>query len=305
MRKLELGLLWLVTLTIGTILATPANAKLRVFACEPEWAALASELGRDAVDVYQASTALQDPHRIEARPSLVARMRSADLVVCNGAELEVGWLPVLMQTAGNKRVQPGTPGYLAAADYAEKLEVPTQLDRAAGDIHPSGNPHVHLDPRNVARVAVALSERLGQLDPARAADFRGWGDDFQQRWQAAIVRWETAAAGLRGVKYVSYHKDLVYLAHWLGLVELMNIEPKPGIPPTTQHLAELVGQLQQQPADFITRLGFQDPKPAEWLASRTGLPLLTLPYTVGGTPAAIDLFSLFDTTIAALQSARR
>ena len=138
----------------------PALAAVNIFACVPEWASLARELGGDKVSVYQASSPLQDPHRIEARPSLVAQMRRADLVICTGAELETGWLPVLMQTAGNRNVQPGTPGYIAAADYVDRLEKPTQLDRAAGDIHPGGNPHVQLDPRNIAKIAVVVSDRL-------------------------------------------------------------------------------------------------------------------------------------------------
>src|SRR5512137_2010491 len=139
------------------VLAFPTQAALRVLACEPEWGALALELGGNLVDVSVATSALQDPHQIQARPSLIARMRNADLVVCTGAELEVGWLPVLLQTAGNTRVQPGLPGYFEAATFVDMLDVPTQFDRAAGDIHPYGNPHIHLDPHNIARVASALS----------------------------------------------------------------------------------------------------------------------------------------------------
>ena len=294
---------------VATLAAAPADATLKVFACEPEWASLAKELGGDAVDVYAASTAMQDAHHIEARPSLVARMRSADFVVCTGAELEVGWLPVLFQSAGNTRVQPSTNGYLAAADFVTRLEVPTQLDRAAGDIHPGGNPHVHLDPHNIAKVAAALSARLAVVDAAHAADYRARGDDFQQRWQAATTRWETEGAPLAGMRFVSFHKDLVYLAHWLKLVEVANIEPKPGLPPTAAHLADLVGKLGQsvsgeKGADVITRDPFQDPKPAEWLAAQTHVPLVTLPFTVGGSATATDLFKLYDETLALLVGAR-
>ena len=203
-----------------------------MFACLPEWASLAQELGGDKVSVYQASSPLQDPHRIEARPSLVAHMRSAQLVICTGAELETGWLPVLMQTAGNRNVQPGTPGYIAAADYVDRLEVPTRLDRAEGDIHPSGNPHIQLDPRNIAKVATVVSDRLAKVDPANAAYYAARGEDFQTRWRAAIARWEQQAQPLKGMRLVPYHKDSVYLIHWLGMVEVMDIEPKPGIPPS-------------------------------------------------------------------------
>src|SRR5262249_46183511 len=159
------------------------------FACEPEWASLTELLGGDAVSVYQASTAMQDPHRIEARPSLVAKMRGAELVVCTGAELETGWLPVLLQTAGNRNVQPGAPGFVAAADFVDRLEVPSRLDRAEGDIHPGGNPHIQLDPHNIAKVASVISARLASLDPAHAATYTSRGQDFQKRWADAIVRW--------------------------------------------------------------------------------------------------------------------
>ena len=153
------------------LLAAPAHAALRVFACEPEWGALAQQLGGALVEVSVATSALQDPHQIQAKPSLIARARNADLVVCTGAELEIGWLPVLLQQSGNARVQPGQPGNFAAADFVRKLDVPTQLDRAQGDVHAAGNPHIQTDPRNIAAVARALSTRLQQVDAAHAADY--------------------------------------------------------------------------------------------------------------------------------------
>jgi len=283
----------------------PAHAALNIFACEPEWAALSRELGGDKVSVYQATTALQDPHRVEARPSLIAHMRSADLLVCTGADLEVGWLPVLLQTSGNNKVPVGQPGYFMAADFVNKLEVPTVLDRAQGDVHPYGNPHVHLDPRNIARVAQALSERLAKIDAANAAYYQARYKDFDERWKKAIVDWQARAVPLKGMKMVAYHKDEVYLINWLGMVEMMNIEPKPGIPPSAGHLTELLAKLQEQPADVITRGAYQDPKAAEWLSERTKIPVVMLPYTVGGTPEAKDLFSFYDDTINRLLKARK
>jgi len=284
---------------------TASHAALNVFACVPEWAALASELGGDKVSVYQASNALQDPHRIEARPSLVARMRSADLAICTGAELEVGWLPVLLQTAGNAKVQPGKPGFIAAADLVDRLEVPSRVDRAEGDIHPQGNPHIHLDPHNIAKVGLALTERLQQIDAANSAYYAARGRDFQARWQEAIARWEKEGANLRGRKVVCHHKSATYLLHWLGMSEVMNVEPKPGIPPSTGHLTELVARLKAEPADLIVRSMYNDPKATEWLSERTGIPLVALPYTVGGTPQAKDLFALFDDTLARLEKAKK
>src|SRR3954454_5845429 len=142
---------------------------LDVFACEPEWAALAQELGGNAVTAVSATTARQDPHQIQARPSLIARLRNAGLVVCTGAELEIGWMPILLRQSANPRIQPNTPGYFEAARQVRLLEVPAQLDRAMGDVHAAGNPHLQTDPRNIAAVATALSARMQQLDPANAA----------------------------------------------------------------------------------------------------------------------------------------
>jgi zinc/manganese transport system substrate-binding protein len=284
---------------------SPAFATVSIFACLPEWAALATELGGNKVSVYQASNALQDPHHIEARPSLVARMRSADLAICTGAELEIGWLPVLLQTAGNQKVQPGQPGFIAAAEFVDRLEVPTRLDRAEGDIHPAGNPHIQLDPHNIAKVGLVLTQRLEQIDAGNAAYYESRSKDFQSRWGQAISRWEKDAAPLKGLRIVPYHKDSVYLIKWLGLVEVMNIEPKPGIPPSAGHLSDLVGRLKGGAADVIARSAYQDPKAATWLAEKTNIPVVELPYTVGGTPGAKDLFGLFDDSIAKLKAVKK
>jgi zinc/manganese transport system substrate-binding protein len=284
-------------------LALPAQAKIDVFACVPEWAALTKELGGDKVSIYQATNAKQDPHRVEARPSLVARMRSAELMVCTGAELEVGWLPVLLQNAGNAKVQRGQPGYFLAADYVDKLEIPTNLDRAEGDIHPQGNPHIQYNPHNIAKVASALSQRLEKIDPANSAYYAAQGEQFQKRWGDATQRWEQQGASLKGARLVVYHKGSTYLSHWLGMNEVGNIEPKPGMPPTTAHLSALLAALQAQPADAIVRMAYNDPKAPQWLAERTHIQVVELPFTVGGTPEAKDLYGLFDDTIARLKKA--
>src|SRR5437879_6595149 len=188
-------------------IALPAAAALNVFTCEPEWGALAQELGGDKVSVFSATTALQDPHRIEARPSLIARIRNADLLICSGSELEVGWLPLLLTQSGNDRIQPGSPGYLEASQYVVKLEIPKVIDRALGDIHPAGNPHIHLDPRNIAKVAEVLTGRLAELDHANAELYKTRADSFAKRWQSAIGGWATRAAVLKGIPIVVYHKD--------------------------------------------------------------------------------------------------
>jgi zinc/manganese transport system substrate-binding protein len=293
------------TALAALLAATAAHAKIEVFACEPEWGALASELGGDKVNVYVASTAKQDPHRIEARPSLIAHMRSADIAACTGAELEIGWLPVLEKTAGNNKVQSGQPGSFMAADYVAKLEVPTRADRAEGDVHPYGNPHIHLDPRNIARAGQALSEHLAKVDPGNAVYYQARWADFDTRWRKAIAGWQTKAAPLRGMKVVPYHKDQTYLINWLGLVEVATIEPKPGIPPSAGQLSELLTKLQADPPAAIIITAHTDPKAAEWLSERTKIPVVLLAYTVGGNAQSTDLFSLFDDTIARLLAVKK
>lgn len=289
---------WLAAVLI--LLASPALAALNIFACEPEWGALAKELGGDKVAVFTATTALQDPHRIEARPSLIARARNADLMVCTGAQLEVGWLPLLLGQAGNARIQPGQPGYVEAASYVTKLEVPQVLDRSLGDVHPAGNPHVHLDPRNIARVAEALAQRLTALDRPNADFYRAQSRNFLARWHEAVARWEMQGAALRGLPIVVYHQDLSYFNNWLKLREVGALEPKPGIPPGAGHLAELLARLQREPARAVVRAAYNDPKAAEWLAERAGIPAVVVPFTVGGSERAKDLFGLFDDMLAQL-----
>jgi len=285
------------------LLAVPAQAALRVFACEPEWGALAQELGGNLVDVSVATSALQDPHQIQAKPSLIARARNADLVVCTGAELELGWLPVLLQQSGNAKVQPGQSGNFAAADFVRKLDVPGQLDRSQGDVHAAGNPHIQTDPRNIAQVATALGARLAQVDAAHASEYAQRLKDFSQRWQQAIVRWTTQAAPLRGAAVVSQHKAFVYLYDWLGMKEVAVLEPKPGVEPTASHLQEVLASLKSVPVRMTLYSAYQDSKPAEWLSRNANVPAVKIPFTVGGTEAAKDLFSLFDDTLARLLAA--
>ncbi|UCE76021.1 MAG: zinc ABC transporter substrate-binding protein [Gammaproteobacteria bacterium] len=281
-------------------LPVDSNANLEVFACEPEWAALVEEIGAQRVEVFSATTAQQDVHHIQARPGLIARVRRADLVVCTGAELEAGWLPVLLRRAGNPAVQPGTSGYFEAADHVTMLEKPASLDRAEGDVHARGNPHIHLDPRNIEHVASALGDRLAALDPAHATSYRAALADFERRWQAARARWEQQAQPLRGMPVVVHHPSWVYLNQWLGLRQVTSLEPKPGVAPTARQLAEILNLLHATPARVVIRTPYQDPRPSAWLHERAGLPVLELPFTVGGSQQASDLFGLFDSTIALL-----
>jgi zinc/manganese transport system substrate-binding protein len=281
------------------MLAMPrAEAALRVFACEPEWLALAEEIGGDAIRGDSATHALQDPHFIEARPSLIAKVRRAELVICTGAQLEIGWLPMLLNKANNRAVLPGKPGFFEASLFVQRLDVPERVDRAQGDVHPQGNPHVQVNPHNIALIARALGPRLAELDPGEASRYQAGLDAFLARWERAIAGWETRAAPLRGKHLVAYHKSWAYLQDWLGLTELATLEPVPGIPPTAAHLGKVLALLEAEgSADFIVRAPFQSPKPGDWLAQRTGVPQIMLPLTVGGAQEAGDLFGLFDDII--------
>lgn len=287
-------------MTVGFCLALcamqNAQADLNVFACEPEWASLAHEIGGDAVETDSATQAMQDPHYIEARPSLIAHMRQADLVVCTGAQLEIGWLPLLLNKANNPAVLPGKPGFFEAKAYVKMLDVPTGgVDRAQGDVHPQGNPHLQMDPRNIALVAAALGERMAQVDPDNAATYAKGLQEFQARWDAAMKDWDARAQPLKGKRVIAYHKSWAYLENWLGLTELATLEPVPGIPPTATHLAEVLALMKSQGgADFIIYAPYQSSKPGQWLADRTHVPLVMVPMTVGGSDATEDLFGLFN-----------
>jgi zinc/manganese transport system substrate-binding protein len=295
-------MVWLAAALLASV-ALPALAALNVFACEPEWGALAQELGGDKVAVYNATHALQDPHHVEAKPSLLARARNAELLACTGAELETGWLPILLRQSGNPKIQPGQPGYFEAARFVRMLEIPTRLDRAEGDVHAGGNPHIQTDPRNIAKVAQALAQRLSEIDPANAAHYAARYKDFAARWQAAVTRWEQAAAPLKGAPIVIQHKGFPYLENWLGLRQIAALESKPGIEPSSAHLSEVLAQLQRQPAKMVIRAAYNDGRASEWLTERGKVPVVVLPYTVGGSDKAKDLFGLFDDTVGKLLGA--
>jgi zinc/manganese transport system substrate-binding protein len=286
-------------LLLAALVSTPAQAKLKVFACEPEWGALVTELAGDKVDLDVATTALQDVHVIEAKPSLIAKARSADLLVCTGAGLEIGWLPQLLRQSGNTRVASGAGSFMAASQV-KTLEKPTALDRANGDVHPEGNPHIQMDPRRVLIVARRLDDRLAQLDPANAATYKQRGADFEKRWLAAMVKWKAEAAPLAGRKVVVHHISWIYLIDWLGMQQIGALEPKPGVPPTAAHMSQLVAITKSSNTLAIIRAAYQDKKPADWLSDRTGVPAVTLPFSVGGDAQSKDLFGLFDSTIAKL-----
>ncbi len=287
----------------AALLSSPARADLSVFACEPEWGALAKEIGGDKVSVYTATTGAQDPHLVQARPSLIAKARAADLAVCTGAELEIAWMPMIAQQSANAKLQQGGDGLFEAASFVRLAEVPVKLDRAEGDIHTQGNPHIQTDPRNILTVAKPLADRFAQLDTANAAAYQANYADFAKRWNAALTRWNAEAATLRGTPIVVSHRSWIYMEQWLGLKRIVALEPKPGVPPSSGYLAEVLGKLQATPAKFVIRSAYEDDRPSAFVSERTNIPAVLLPFTVGGTPEAKDLFALYDDTIKRMKAA--
>lgn len=287
------------------VLATSTQA-LTVFACEPEWAALVRELAPHA-KVHSATHALQDPHHVEARPSLIAALRRANLAVCTGAELEAGWLPMLQQRAGNPRVHDRADGMFFASDHVALIDPqPEGAGPFAGDVHAAGNPHIHLDPHRIRDVAEALTRQLQALEPAHHARYAQRWAAFDADWQARIVQWERRAAPLRGMKVAAQHGTFAYFWRWLHIEQVADLEPLPGMPPTPGHLQRLLATLRTAPPQAVVATTYQDGRSARWLASQlgSGTPALSLPATVtDGAPAA-SLPALFDHLIGQLLAHR-
>lgn len=296
---------YLSLIALSWFFISPAKAEsaIQVFACEPEWASLAKEIGGEKLEVFSATTAMEDPHHVRAKPSLMAAMRKADFVICSGVGLEIGWLPILLETSGNAKVQMGKVANFQASDVVEVLDKATSVDRSQGDIHPEGNPHIQLNPHNIALVAKELAARLSNVDEKNSAYYQQKHEAFAQRWQQSITKWESEAVSLKGVPVVVHHTSFAYLNDWLGLNQVATLEPKPGIPPTTGHLEGLLKTMKNTPAKLIMRSPYDPDDASQWLADKTGIVAVEIPYTVGGNEAAADLFGLFDSTIASLKGA--
>ena len=283
---------WIKKFVLLLTLLSPfyVHAEVNVFACEPEWAALTKALGGNKIQVSSATSAMQDPHHIQARPSLIAKMRRADLLVCTGADLETGWLPLLLRKSGNAQVQVGQTGHFMAADYVNLLEKPTVLDRSLGDIHADGNPHFHLDPERIALVSVALVDKLAMIDPTNQAYYQKSLAAFTQQWQQAIQQWKQRSEPLRDKPIVVSHNNWIYLSTWLGLKQVATLEPKPGIPASSSHLGKLLSTLKQEPADMLLYASYQSDKSARWLTSKTAIPAIALPLSPDNNETLINWF---------------
>ncbi len=281
-------------------LSHEVSADINVFTCEPEWHALVIELGGNKVTAFSATTGMQDPHQIQARPSLISKMRNADLLICSGADLEIGWLPLLLRRASNPSIQANKPGYFMAANHVRLLGMPASIDRSQGDLHAAGNPHVQTNPKNIRLIAKALVKRMKIIDPINAEFYQKKADNFLQRWKVAMRGWTEKAKQLYGTKIIVQHASWEYLNDFSKLQQTETIEEKPGIPVTSGHLASLLSNLKHNPSKLIIHAAYQNGRASQWLSERSDIPVVTLPFTVGGSDAATDLFSLYDETFRLL-----
>jgi zinc/manganese transport system substrate-binding protein len=284
--------------------AAPAHAATKVVATTQDLESIVKEVGGDKVETESLAKGYQDPHFVEAKPSFILRLNRADLLVVVGRELEIGWLPALINQARNAKIQPGANGYLDASLSAKILDIPTgAVTRAEGDVHPQGNPHYWLDPGNGRRIAKAVQQKLSQLDPANAAVFAQREADFERRLTEAEQRWRTAMAPFKGLKVVTYHRSWPNFADAFGLNVVGYVEPKPGIPPSPSHTLDLIQQMKRDNVKLIIIEPYFDPKTPNSIGSQTGAQVVTLAPSVGGEKEVVDYFKLFDYDIAKLAAA--
>ena len=296
----RVGLALSLAIGLGTVQADTAT----VFACEPEWAVLARVLLPQA-RVHVATHARQDPHHIEARPALIAQLRSADLAICSGAALEAGWLPMLQQRAANPKVQPGQPGLFFAADHVSLIDPqPATINPFAGDVHPEGNPHLHLDPRRIGEAAEALAERMASIWPGQAADIAARHKTWDAQWRRHIARWSRDGQVLKGKPVAAQHTTFGYLWNWLGIEMVADLEPRPGMPPTPGHLGLLREKLLARPPAAIVVASYQDSRSARWLAQQLQdrSPVLVLPASIEDPAAPDAMMHWFDHLLTELRS---
>jgi zinc/manganese transport system substrate-binding protein len=291
---------------LAVLAASPARAqgKLNVVASTEDLASIAREVGGDRITVEAIAKGYQDPHFVEAKPSFILKLQKADLLVVVGRELEIGWLPPLIQQSRNSKIQPGSEGYLDASLKAQILEVPTtQVTRAMGDVHPLGNPHYWLDPENGKSIGREIAAKLEQFRPNDRAYFEQRLTDFTTRLDAAEKRWLTQTAPYKGTKVVTYHRSFPNFAERFGLDIIGYVEPKPGIPPSPQHTLDLINEMKRQSIKLVLVEPYFDLKTPNAIGRDTGALVLVMPPSVGGVKEVTDYFKLFDYDINLLVEA--
>ena len=280
-----------------------ALAQVRVVATTPDLAAVAREIGGDRVSVVALAKPTEDPHYVDAKPSHIVTLSRADALIEGGAELELGWLPPLLENSRNGKISAGAPGRIVASDGIRLLEVPTSFDRSKGDVHSLGNPHFMIDPVNVKIVARNIADHFAQIDPKSAATYRGNLTRFNAKLDAKYADWQKQLAPYRGAKIVTYHKDFVYLANRFGLNIVDELEPKPGIAPSPAHLAQVIGKMKANNAKVILVQPFQNRRTAETVARQTGAVVVDMPQQPGARSNTNTYFDLMDNVVSTLVGA--
>src|SRR5258706_1304534 len=299
MRRYIFPLLWL--LMLAPVSAAQAQGKLNIIAATEDLASIAREVAGDRATIESIARGYQDPHFVEAKPSFILKLQKADVLIVVGRELEIGWLPPLIQQSRNSKIQPGAEGYLDASLECEILDIPTgQITRAMGDVHPLGNPHYWLDPENGKRIAKEIADKLSQLRPGDKAYFDQRLADFTTRLDAAEKRWLAAMAPYKGAKVVTYHRSFPNFAERFGLDIVGYVEPRPGIPPTPQHTLDLINEMKRQNVKLVLVEPYFDMKTPLAIGRETGAQVLVMPPSVGGTKDVPDYFKLFDYDISLL-----
>ena len=274
-----------------------AKAEIKVVATYPYIASITKEIVKEKAQVDYLASGNLDPHFVVPKPSLSVKLRNADLLIINGAGLEIGWLPPLLNQASNRKINPGSNGFLDLSQYVDLIEKPENVSRAMGDVHPDGNPHFHLDPYNVPIISQVITEKLCKLDSSNCDYYKNNLSDFKKRWNEKLAVWNSKMANLKGVKVYQYHKLFDYFLKRYGIISVDTIEPLPGIPPTAKHLEELILKAKSENVNMILQDVYHPIKPAKYVSEKTGLKIIVLPHDVGAVEEAKDIFSLFDTIV--------
>lgn len=292
-----------IPLLLTLALAANAHSKLNVVATLPDYAAIASAVGGDKIDVSAMAKPTEDPHFVDARPSFVVKLRSADVLIEGGAELEIGWLPPLLQSARNAKIETGKPGRVVASQGLRLLNVPANVTRAAGDVHALGNPHFGVDPIIAKAIAKHIAEAFSAIDAANAADYAANEKKFEDTINAKLQEWGRALLPYRGQPLVAYHDSWVYFAHRFGFNIDVFLEPKPGIPPSPSHLGEVIGKVKEQKIKAILVEPFHNRKIAEKVASSTGAKVVDFAQYPGALPGTDSYVSMIDVLVSRLATA--
>lgn len=270
-----------------------AEARLNILTTYPYLAEVTNQIVKGQDEVSSLSKGSTDPHFIVPKPSLIAKARQADLIIANGADLEVGWLPQIIKQANNPKLS--NKGFLDVSEHIQLIDVPKELSRHHGDVHPYGNPHFHLDPHNIPIIAEAITKRLCEIQQTNCNHYKENLKEFHHRWNDALKRWDKIGASLKGKKIVQSHTLYNYLIRRYGLQLVGNIEPLPGIPPSSKHLESLINSIKEQKAVLIIQDVYHSDKAARMVSEKTSVPVVLIPHDVGSTKEAKDLYSLFDT----------